>query len=97
MIDTSAILTCERDLILPQTYRVELKVIGVLSFKSFDSRRHHSLVFEKDMSSETLAQLCELFDKTSIVFRDDYEDFDRYLLWILEKRLYFLLQSLLKA
>ena len=55
LVDSSAILSCERNLILPHSYRMVFEILPVHSLKLLYGWLHLPLEFKQDVSAETLA------------------------------------------
>ena len=94
LIDSGALLSRERNLILPQSHRMIFEILSVHSLEILDRWLHLSLKFEQDVPAETLTKLRKTLDQSPIIARQQDEDIDWDVLWIPHKRLDLLFQRL---
>ena len=76
LIDSGALLSRERNLILPQSHRMIFEILPVHSLEILDRWLHLPLKFEQDVPTETLTKLRKTLDQSSIIARQHDEDID---------------------
>ena len=55
-------MASERDFVLPESHRLELKVLSINLLKGLDCRLHLPLKLEKNVPAEAFAELAKLLD-----------------------------------
>ena len=77
LVDPCTVLTSERDLVFPETDRVEFEVLPIFLLKSLYSRLHLPPKLKEKVASETFTKLGKFLQETTIVRNQHYEDVHR--------------------